>query len=422
MLSVSATPQNQLGGGYTYDSAGNMTAIPPPIAATYVYNAESELTSATNAAGTVVSYLYDGDGKRVSKSNGKLYWYGGGSDPIAETAASGSTTDEYIFFGGKRLARIDASANVVYYVADHLGTSRIVTSSTGGILDQSDFYPFGGERIITASSGNTYKFTGKERDSESNLDNFGARYYASSMGRMMSPDWSAKVMPVPYAKLGNPQSLNLYAYVFNNPLSHNDPDGHTANCAGANAASCAADLKELAPGTKVAADGTVIKGSLLQRIVNHLDGNGAGQSLVSRIVNDSHLTTITADPGNPRGGEQLNGDVKYDPAGATIETRGADGNLTGAATSGAVILGHELIHQDHENRGLQDNSAADHIFSNAGSVFRETVSHEEFRTTGFSSFVMPGDITENQLERQLGAPIRATYTGPDSWTPVPPQP
>ena len=68
--------------------------------------------------------------------------------------------------------------------------------------------------------------TGKERDTESGNDYFGARYYASSMGRFMSPDWSAKVEPVPYAKLDNPQSLNLYAYVGNNPLTRTDPDGH----------------------------------------------------------------------------------------------------------------------------------------------------------------------------------------------------
>jgi RHS repeat-associated protein len=67
---------------------------------------------------------------------------------------------------------------------------------------------------------------GKERDTESGNDYFGARYYASSMGRFMSPDWSAKYEPVPYAKLDNPQSLNLYGYVLNNPLSHADPDGH----------------------------------------------------------------------------------------------------------------------------------------------------------------------------------------------------
>jgi RHS repeat-associated protein len=70
------------------------------------------------------------------------------------------------------------------------------------------------------------RYTGKERDSESGNDYFGARYYASTMGRFLSPDWSAKAEPVPYAKLDNPQSLNLYAYVLNNPLSRADLDGH----------------------------------------------------------------------------------------------------------------------------------------------------------------------------------------------------
>src|SRR5271170_4338227 len=53
---------------------------------------------------------------------------------------------------------------------------------------------------------------GKERDSESGNDYFGARYYASTMGRFMSPDWSDDPSPVPWADLENPQSLNLYAY------------------------------------------------------------------------------------------------------------------------------------------------------------------------------------------------------------------
>ena len=67
---------------------------------------------------------------------------------------------------------------------------------------------------------------GKERDTESNLDMFGARYYASSMGRFMIPDWAAKPTNVPYASFGNPQSLNLYSYVNNNPTTLRDPDGH----------------------------------------------------------------------------------------------------------------------------------------------------------------------------------------------------
>jgi len=68
--------------------------------------------------------------------------------------------------------------------------------------------------------------TGKERDAESGNDYMFARYYNSATGRFLSPDWSAKYEPVPYAKLDDPQSLNLYAYVLNNPLNKMDPDGH----------------------------------------------------------------------------------------------------------------------------------------------------------------------------------------------------
>jgi RHS repeat-associated protein len=79
-----------------------------------------------------------------------------------------------------------------------------------------------------------YLFTGKKRDPESNLDNFGARYDSSQLGRFMSPDWSASPEAVPYAKLGNPQSLNLYSYVEDNPLSRSDLNGHF-DCHGKNA-------------------------------------------------------------------------------------------------------------------------------------------------------------------------------------------
>jgi len=74
-------------------------------------------------------------------------------------------------------------------------------------------------------------FAGSERDwwnhlSPTNLDNFGARYYSSAMGRFMTPDWAAKPTAVPYANYGNPQSLNLYSYVENNPTTTADLDGH----------------------------------------------------------------------------------------------------------------------------------------------------------------------------------------------------
>jgi RHS repeat-associated protein len=84
--------------------------------------------------------------------------------------------------------------------------------------------------LFSEASGHRSISTGKERDSESGNDYFDARYYSSTMGRFMSPDWSAKEDPVPYAKLDNPQTLNLYAYVLNNPLARADADGHCPEC------------------------------------------------------------------------------------------------------------------------------------------------------------------------------------------------
>jgi RHS repeat-associated protein len=83
-------------------------------------------------------------------------------------------------------------------------------------------------------SGVHRSITGKERDAETQLDYFGARYFSSAQGRWTTPDWSALPQPVPYAALGDPQTLNLYSYVRNNPLSRIDPDGHF-DCSGKNA-------------------------------------------------------------------------------------------------------------------------------------------------------------------------------------------
>jgi RHS repeat-associated protein len=157
----------------------------------------------------------------VEKSSGTSYWYGLSGDVLAESTLSGGSMSEYVFFAGQRIAHHLSGGTTDYYFADHLGTSRVVTGSTGTILDQSDFYPFGGERILTSSSGNHYKFTGKERDTESGLDNFGARYNSSSVGRFMSPD----PISVMKQRFTDPQQWNLYPYVRNSPLRFTDPTG-----------------------------------------------------------------------------------------------------------------------------------------------------------------------------------------------------
>jgi RHS repeat-associated protein len=93
-----------------------------------------------------------------------------------------------------------------------------------------------------------YKFTGKERDSESGLDNFGARYNASSMGRFMTPD----PVVITTERLMNPQQLNLYAYVANNPLRYIDPTGEILQCVGdaKSQSQCFSDLQQIAGDAK----------------------------------------------------------------------------------------------------------------------------------------------------------------------------
>jgi len=118
-----------------------------------------------------------------------------------------------------------AVLNTSYYVGDHLGSAQFLVNGYGYPIWSATYLPYGYEYNAQLTP-NHYKFTGKERDQETGLDYFGARYYGSNMGRFMTPDWAAKVMPVPYAKLTDPQTLNLYAYVGNNPLSRTDPTGH----------------------------------------------------------------------------------------------------------------------------------------------------------------------------------------------------
>ena len=115
--------------------------------------------------------------------------------------------------------------SVFYYFSDHLKTASVITDSAGTIKADSDYYPWGGELQFVNNDSNHYKFTGKERVSETGLDYFGARYYSNALARFVSADWSTVPETVPYADFTNPQTLNLYRYP-SNPESYPDRDGH----------------------------------------------------------------------------------------------------------------------------------------------------------------------------------------------------
>jgi RHS repeat-associated protein len=135
-------------------------------------------------------------------------------------------TRSEVYVGSKHLATV-TSAGVFFIHSDWLGTERMRTAASGLSCETISSNPFG-DNVQQSGNCNVSPdfFTGKPRDTESNLDDFGARYFSSQWGRWMSADWTAAPSSVPYATLTNPQSLNLYAYVGNDPVDGQDADGH----------------------------------------------------------------------------------------------------------------------------------------------------------------------------------------------------
>lgn len=118
---------------------------------------------------------------------------------------------------------------VRYYHLDGIGNVRAITNKEGVVVERHDYLPFGEEWCpgpppgLCGSSppGQPRRFTGKERDIETGFDYFGARYYASKIGRFTTVD---PLMDQRTA-LVDPQQWNRYAYARNNPLRYVDPDG-----------------------------------------------------------------------------------------------------------------------------------------------------------------------------------------------------
>ena len=223
----------------SYDAAGNVINDGTH---SYAYDAEGRV--ATVDGGATATYVYDASGQRARKISGGAvdYVYDLGGHVISEFSASGNWNRGEVYAGGGHIATYD-NGTTYFTHADWLGTERVRSTVAGQVYSTWTSFPFG-EGSAAPNPSPTH-FTGKERDAESGNDYFGARYYASSMGRFLSPDWSAKAEPVPYAKLDNPQSLNLYTYALNNPLRNIDKDGHCDSSANATANTKCQDVKDL---------------------------------------------------------------------------------------------------------------------------------------------------------------------------------
>jgi RHS repeat-associated protein len=219
MNAAPASTANQLG-GYSYDAAGNLL-----LNTSFYYDQENRLYNPS----APYTYFYDADGLRARKAasatEGTFYWRGSSGEVLTEANGSGTVNEEYVYFNGNRIARVDRpSGTVHYYFSDNLGSAATITSASGSVEEQYNYYPYGGLVATTGSDTNHYMFTGKERDNESGefgLDYFGTRHYGSSFGRFITPD----PIHIMKQKIADPQQWNMYSYVRNNPLRFTDPTG-----------------------------------------------------------------------------------------------------------------------------------------------------------------------------------------------------
>jgi RHS repeat-associated protein len=180
-------------------------------------------------------YVYDAGGTRVAKgasasltcgapgSNFSLtnqYLVGLGGEQVTELDGWGDWLHTDVWAGGRLLATYDGFG-IHFPLTDPLGTKRIQANAYGAVDETCFSLPYGDGLNCIGDDATEHHFTGKERDQESGNDYFSARYYASSMGRFMSPD------PLMFndLRLVNPQRWNMYAYAINSPLVFNDPSG-----------------------------------------------------------------------------------------------------------------------------------------------------------------------------------------------------
>ncbi|MBO0888589.1 hypothetical protein J2P12_05755, partial [Candidatus Bathyarchaeota archaeon] len=187
---------------------------------TYSWNIQGTLLKATNDSGTQGYYAYDGLGRRVESKETSTLFYGYlGTETLADIGPEGEENN-YVYAAGLRIARVYGSSGsnptIVEYHEDALGSTRLVTSATKSVLFYDNYQPYGQDN--SSSGSETYRFTGRPVSQTTGLYYDYQRWYDPTTGRFISTDPGRD-------DLTQPQSMNKYAYVLDNPSSYVDPDG-----------------------------------------------------------------------------------------------------------------------------------------------------------------------------------------------------
>jgi RHS repeat-associated protein len=204
--------------GFNYDENGNTTSKTDGNGTTnYAWDYENRLVSVSTPSSGTVSFAYDPFGRRILKSlatGTTIYAYDG--DSVAEELDSGGNPAARYAQGlgiDEPLAMYRGGA-ASYYQADGLGSVTSLTDGAGGVAASYVYDSFGNLSSSTGTLTNTFRYTGREFDSETGLYYYRARYYDSAVGRFLNQD------PIKFRG-----GMNFYAYVGNTPVNTNDSSG-----------------------------------------------------------------------------------------------------------------------------------------------------------------------------------------------------
>ncbi len=178
---------------------------------------------------------------------------------------------------GHTVAESKPEGRMAEELAIRVGTVRAVTNQQGEVIRRHDFLPFGEELQPTVPPPDKPLFTGKERDAETGLDYFGARYHRAGVGRFTTVDPAMTLDE----NLVDPQRWNRYAYARTNPLRWADPDGRQIRQA--------APLKDLERNAEirleVAVTTSVLQGPIAARIVDAVLANVLPKNVDEFVAN-----------------------------------------------------------------------------------------------------------------------------------------
>ncbi|WP_341278960.1 RHS repeat-associated core domain-containing protein [Paenibacillus sp. FSL H8-0537] len=214
---------------YTYDDRGNRLTVSgssPDLTeetTTYSYNALNMLKTYSSSNGTQATYSYYGDGLRATKIvDGKTTRYVYLNGHIIEELDENGNTKARNVWGNELLYRHDyVTGKEGYYSYNGHGDVVRITNDSGIAINSYDYDIWGNLLSQTEGMSNPFKYTGEVYDEESGLYYLRARYYDPSIGRFINEDTYE-------GEVANPQSLNFFTYVYNNPLRYTDPSGNVA--------------------------------------------------------------------------------------------------------------------------------------------------------------------------------------------------